>query len=117
MKSKKLKPIHPLNALEKQPKTLVELFNDKRRWCKDASAKNAKKQCVDVTSYDAVSFCLSGAASRLNLSKVKINRLNKAATMLHRIKTGKFETSYISVNDDRKTTFQDIQIIVKAANV
>ena len=49
-----MKPLKPLTALKRKPKTLVELFRDPRRWTKN-----------ELVSRDGIAACVLGGANFL----------------------------------------------------
>lgn len=89
--------------------TLQELFADPKRWTKGAYARNKYNTIVSFENPSATCFCLAGGLLSVyeGIDYFRaINSLYKGC----RLRLSKF-------NDDPSTTIEDIQELVKKANV
>ncbi len=94
-------------------KTLQELFADPTRWTKGANARNFKGFSVSPIESEAKCFCLNGGFTKIYGYKhngpLYLKLLIAIREMGH--------DHLASFNDSPITTIEDIQAVVKIANL
>ncbi len=103
-------------------------FSNKKKWCKGYFSKDKKGRRTDIESTDSIKFCLLGGLHRCYDSvkgySTKSRELNSAVHSYmasHPEKYGEnLDFKIIGVanfNDNPKTTFKDVQEVIKLSGL
>lgn len=91
-------------------KSVAELLSGPERWCKMRYSLNKEEKSVEVTSEEAVRWCLVGAVTAVYPSIVQQEEI------LQRIRD-KVGSSVCSFNDAQSTTFETIRALVEELGI
>lgn len=94
--------------------TLQKLFSNRKHWTTEAYARSTTGRVVKSESPDAVCWCLRGAVYKCYPQSEAQDRVLKK---LDRFLRGSGFYNIVFFNDSPDTTFDQIQRLVKLANV
>lgn len=91
------------------PNTLQELFNDRKRWCKESFAKTESGGFASARSPDTVSWCLMGGIDKVYGSTYAASKIR--AKIMHKV-------GVIGLWNDRvRRRFSDVVALVKELDI
>ena len=94
-----------------------ELLDSEEKWCKGANARDKDGNIVDPTSSTAKQWCINGALCRCYR---KVADMGAAANKLSKLLTGRISWPggpYISWQDKKGRTFEEVHQLLKEADV